>query len=152
MQDVPPEISVALAVVQSLTASGRCREDHALYASATALVKQYLDSSLRPAVASATSPFAPPQPVWVSPPAAVVVPLAAQPAPPATPAQPIPIPTPTTITPPRPDAVWNERVGVFVIPRPGATHLPIPPTPPPRPSAVWHDGTGQWLIDRTAVG
>jgi hypothetical protein len=45
MQDIPPEISVALDVVKALNASGRCREDSALYASAATLVKAYLDSA-----------------------------------------------------------------------------------------------------------
>ena len=43
--DIPPEISVALDVVKTLNASGRCREDAGLYAAAASLVKAYLDSA-----------------------------------------------------------------------------------------------------------
>lgn len=50
MQDIPPEITVALEVVKSLTASGRCREDAALYASATQLLTTYLTQAAQPAL------------------------------------------------------------------------------------------------------
>lgn len=51
MQDIPPEVSVALAVVQTLTAAGRCREDAELYQAAARLVRAYLLAATPPAEA-----------------------------------------------------------------------------------------------------
>jgi len=46
VQDIPPEISVALDVYKALCASGRCREDVDLHASSTALLNQFLMQAL----------------------------------------------------------------------------------------------------------
>ena len=68
MLDIPPEVSVALDVVKALNASGRCREDAALYGSASGLVKEYLDSAARsPVMAANEYQSAPPATVAMTP-------------------------------------------------------------------------------------
>ena len=71
MLDIPPDVSVALDVVKTLNASGRCREDGDLYGVAAGLVRSYLT-----AAAGALPP--PPAPSTPAAPAvAGVVPRAA---------------------------------------------------------------------------
>jgi hypothetical protein len=109
VQDIPPDIAVALAVVEALTATGRCREDAALYEPAKSVLRLYLEAAgfapappsapLTPALVSAPFPAPTPAPAMAFVPSAVAHPADLPPGP-----------------PPRADAIWHAAARVWIVP------------------------------------